>query len=42
MGGGYYDRDVIPASSSASYGNDVVGKEKKLNKGLDPKTYVTG
>lgn len=41
MGGGYYDRDVIPATTG-SYGNTVVGQEKKLNKALDPKTYTVG
>jgi hypothetical protein len=42
MGGGYYDRDVIPASTGSSSGNTVVGQEKKANKALDPKTYTVG
>lgn len=39
MGGGYYDRDVISVPA-ASYGNNVVGKESRLNKGLDPKVHA--
>jgi hypothetical protein len=41
MGLDYYDRDVISAPTG-SYGNDVVGQEKRLNKALDPKTYTIG
>jgi len=39
MGGGYYDREVI-SSEGGGAGNDVVGKTKQLNTGLDPKTYI--
>jgi hypothetical protein len=44
MGGDYYDRAVImaPKDSKVSYGNDVVGKEKKLHKTLNPWTYIRG
>lgn len=41
MGGGYYDRDVIVATSG-SYGNTVVGKQANLHNSLDPKTYTVG
>lgn len=41
MGLDYYDRPVI-SSGGGSSGNDVVGQEKKLNKALDPKTYIVG
>jgi hypothetical protein len=41
MGGGYYDRDVVVATTG-SYGNTVVGKQSTLNNALNPKTYTVG
>jgi hypothetical protein len=40
MGGDYYDRPVIVSKGSKTYANNVVGKQSKLNKALDPKNYV--
>mgnify|MGYP000901854004 CR=1 FL=1 len=40
MGGGYYDREVIAPANEYLAGNSIVGSQKGLYEGLDPKNLV--